>query len=179
MKRYLTLLLIAILLKGFGAFAQKPNKQLKTIPSDGDAQLQVKMFTDHSSVKAGETFKLGFYFDLTMRWHTYPPASEGSMPTVIKLNLPKGFKVIKEDWPKPNLVSGKMAGIMEEAYDEDFFVVYTIQSPTDDIGKQKISASLEWQCCDPSICILGGAKLETSFIMGKQKKKNKLYKYVN
>ncbi len=115
---------------------------------------------------------------MTPNWHTFGTDENGSnMPTQIELKLPKGFKLIKTHWPEKDLVPGKYGGF-EEYYDNDFYVVYTIKAENEISGEQTFKAELNWQCCDPNMCILGEAKLKTKVLIGKRKK-NKLFKLIN
>jgi thiol:disulfide interchange protein DsbD len=157
--------------------AQSPKLALYKLPSEGMSELKTRLFTDMESVKPNETFKVGVHFDLQRGWYTYTQEeNDKNLPTVVNLKLPKGFKVLKEEWPSPSEVPGRKGG-MDKVYKRDFYVVYHIKAPKKK-GMQTITADLEWQVCDPSICKIGEANLETQITVG-DSKKNDLHPLIN
>lgn len=162
---------ISILFAVIGVKAQSVDEAFYALPSDGMSQLTARMFTDYQEVEKGEEFKLAVYFDLDHGWYTYTGEETGkNLPTSIELTLPKGFSIVKTEWPKPMIVPSSKGGT-DKVYKRDFMVVYTIKA-----GKKKtteeLKAQLKWQVCDPTICMIGEASLSTSLKVGKQVKSN-------
>ena len=162
---------VIVLLSVMGIQAQSADEAFYALPSDGMSQLTARMFTDYQEVKKGGEFKLAIHCDLNHGWSTYTSEETGkNLPTSIELTLPKGFSILKTEWPKPMVVPSSKGGT-DKVYKRDFMVVYTIKA-----GKKKtieeLKAQLKWQVCDPTICMIGEASLSTTLRIGKQVKSN-------
>jgi len=134
-------------------------------------QMKLRMISDYSSVKAGQTFRIAIYFKLQDGYYTYTKA-EGmdNLPTEIHFILPDGFDVVDEKWPEPKKKLGKTEKDTELVYDKDFKVVYTITAADEISDNIKISATGSWQVCKSSLCTLGGAELELVLGGGKKQR---------
>jgi len=168
---------MAILFAVVGVKAQSADEAFYALPSDGMSQLTARMFTDYQEVKKGGEFKLAVHFDLDHGWYTYTSEETGkNLPTSIELTLPKGYSIVKTEWPKPMIVLSSKGGV-DKVYKRDFMVVYTIKA-----GKKKadeeLKAQLNWQVCDPTICMIGEAALSTTIKVGKQEK-SKLFDLIH
>ncbi|MDO5980823.1 protein-disulfide reductase DsbD domain-containing protein [Flavivirga spongiicola] len=167
MKHLVTLLFLVFSIVGF---SQSPGKEAKLafykLPNEGMPELKVRMFTNMDTVKTKNVFKLAVSFDLMLNWYTYSKEdSEKNLPTTIDLNIPKGFEIIKEVWPTPLEVPGRKGG-MDKVYKNDFMVVYHIKASKKKKSDATITANIEWQVCDPTICMAGEATIETKIVVG-------------
>jgi thiol:disulfide interchange protein DsbD len=164
-------LLYAFLLFVITLNATAQQDELLNVVSKGTPQMQVRMFTDYSSVKAGKQIKLGVHFDIEVGYYTYPKTKSFShLPTKIQLNVPEGCKIINEVWPKTEMIFGREGE--EEVYSDDFMVVYTIEIAKNCKKEMNLSANVSWQACDASICTVGKCELTTNLHIGKNKKSN-------
>jgi|GEM_PF-6385876 len=157
--------------------AQSADEAFYALPSGGMAQLTARMFTDYQEVDKGAEFILAIHLDLQHGWYTYTSEETGkNLPTSIEVTLPKGYSIVKTEWPKPMTVPSSKGG-MEKVYKRDFMVLYTIKA-----GKKKaeevLKAQLKWQVCDPTICMIGEAALSTTIKVGKQGK-SKLFDLIH
>ncbi len=158
----------ALVFSIFSSQAQNLDQAIYALPSEGISELQVRMFTDCSEIKAGGIIKIGIHFDLESGWYTYTKEeTQSHLPTMIDLIIPEGFSIIKEIWPEPSKHYGSDG--LEAIYNQDFVVVYQIQTPKNIKAPANIEAILSWQVCDANICLVGTAELSTSVNFGKQK----------
>ena len=170
-------ILLLFLVATSSLFAQNPKLALYKLPYDGMSELKTRLFSDMESVEPKGVFKVGVHFDLQRGWYTYTKEeTDKNLPTVITLEIPKGFKIIKEEWPTPDKTPGRKGG-MDKVYKNDFYVVYHIKAPKKK-GDYKLKAALEWQVCDPFICKIGSAALETQITIGKNRKSG-VYPLIN
>ena len=161
-KIYTLLGAVALEISMMPAKAQSVKRAFYELPKGGSDQLTARMFTDFSSVKKRDTFRLAINFEVSPGWYTYSENDTNeNLLTEISLDLPKGLEVIKVMWPEPKIATVR-SGDEEEIYTKDFNVIYFIKNNTVSTSTEKISAIINWQVCDSSICKIGGAKSSTT-----------------
>jgi len=168
MKSQHILIVVAFIFSIFSSQAQNVDQAIYALPSEGINELQVRMFADCSEIKAGSIIKIGIHFDLESGWYTYTnEETQSHLPTMIDVIIPEGFSIIKEIWPEPSKHYGSDG--LESIYNQDFVVVYQIQTPKNIKESANIEAILSWQVCDANICLVGNAEMRTSINFGKHK----------
>ncbi len=133
--------------------------------------LSVRLISDHSTIKAGEPFLLGFHIQHQKGYHTYwkNPGLVG-LATSLEWKMPKGYKVSAINWPYPELSS--MAGNPCYGYERDVTLYVTVIPPMK-IASKTISISVDamWMCCAKN-CFPGSKNLSIDIAVGQIVQKN-------
>ena len=67
-----------------------------------DQNVEARLISSHSTIKAGEPFTIGLQFNIDPTWHTYwSNPGETGLPTSLKLDLPSGFTAGELQFPVP------------------------------------------------------------------------------
>lgn len=137
-----------------------------------DKNVEARLVSSHSTIKAGEPFTIGLQFTIDPTWHTYwiNPGETG-IPTSLKLNLPNGFSAGELQFPVPKkFITDYGFGVREAGYGYDTSVVHplTITPPAGLKPGDKITLSGKagWLMCDPNTCVPGKADLSLTLPVG-------------
>ena len=142
-------------------------------PKNGDGsahQLEAHLLTDVSTVKPGDTFRVGLKLDQDEHWHTYwKSPGEIGLPTDITLGLPDGF--VQEpmgvlqgghEYPVPQRFEDPEAGIISAGYEDEVLQISTVTVPADAApGEHPITMDAGWLICKTS-CIPGSVTLSST-----------------
>jgi thiol:disulfide interchange protein len=137
-----------------------------------DKNVEARLISSHSTIKAGEPFTLGLQFVIDPTWHTYwiNPGETG-IPTTLNLTMPAGFTAGKPGFPIPKkFVLDYGFGVREAGYGYETTVVHplTITPPAGLKAGEKITLSgiSKWLMCDPNTCVPGKAELSITLEVG-------------
>ena len=178
MKINFTIFAIAfcLILSGCKTLSTYPLGYYKVKAHGAPPQMKARMISDHSSIRAGQSFKLGLFFSLQEGYYTYgAEKGQDNLPTDLIIRLPEGFTMIEESWPALIVKHGKTAAESEKVYDSDFKVIYTIIAPSVLAEEIKILCSGSWQVCRAELCAIGGGEFELILGAG-TKKKSELFR---
>lgn len=137
-----------------------------------DKNVEAQLLSSVSAIQPGKPFTVAVKLKIDPTWHTYwKNPGETGKPTVLKLNLPKGFTASELQFPVPKrFVVDFGYNIVEAGFGYVTEVVHpiTITPPGDlPIGTPvTISGTTEWLMCDPSTCIPGKAALSLNLNVG-------------
>ena len=167
---------ICLILSGCNSLSTYPLEYYEVKAHGAPPQMKARMISDHSSIRAGQTFKLGLFFSLQEGYYTYgAEKGKDNLPTDLNIKLPDGFSMIEESWPALKVKHGKTAAESEKVYDSDFKVIYTIIAPSVLAEEIKILCSGSWQVCRAELCAIGGGEFELILGTG-TKKKSELFR---
>ncbi len=167
---------ICLILSGCKTISTYPLEYYEVKAHGAPPQMKARMISDYSSIRAGQSFKLGLFFSLQEGYYTYgAEKGQDNLPTDLSISLPEGFKIIEESWPALKVKHGKTAAESEKVYDSNFKVIYTILAPSVLAEEIKILCSGSWQVCRTELCTMGGGEFELILTTGK-KKKSELFK---
>ena len=137
-----------------------------------DKNVEARLISSHSTIKAGEPFTIGLQFNIDPTWHTYwiNPGETG-IPTSLKLALPAGFTAGELQFPVPKkFITDYGFGVREAGYGYETSVVHTMTITPPSNLKPGESISLTGQSaflmCDPHTCIPGKADLSITLQTG-------------
>ncbi len=137
-----------------------------------DKNVEARLISSHSTIRAGEPFTIGLQFTIDPTWHTYwiNPGETG-IPTSLKLDLPAGFTAGELQFPVPKkFITDYGFGVREAGYGYESSVVHpvTITPPTDLKPGETITLSgrSAFLMCDPHTCIPGKADLSITLQTG-------------
>lgn len=173
MKRKFTIFAITfcLTLSGCNSLNTYPIEYYEVKAHGAPPQMKARMISDHSSIRAGQSFKLGLFFSLQEGYYTYgAEKGQDNLPTDLNIRLPDGFSMIEESWPELKVKQGKTAAASEKIYDCDFEVIYTILAPSVLAEEIIIRCSGSWQVCRAELCAIGGGEFELILETGKKKK---------
>lgn len=125
-----------------------------------DEHARARLVSEHTSLVAGETARLGIAFDIDPGWHLYwDGLNDSGFAPQMSLKLPEGFKARPLLWPAPKRYFPS-DGILDHVYFNHVLLIL----PIDVSGEVppghtvRIEADLEWLVCKEE-CIPGGAKV--------------------
>lgn len=137
-----------------------------------DKNVEARLISSHSTIKAGEPFTIGLQFNIDPTWHTYwiNPGETG-IPTSLKLDLPAGFTAGELQFPVPKkFITDYGFGVREAGYGYETSVVHpvTITPPADLKPGETITLTGQsaFLMCDPHTCIPGKADLSITLQTG-------------
>jgi len=152
-----------------------------------DKNVEARLISSHSTIRAGEPFTIGLQFTIDPTWHTYwiNPGETG-IPTSLKLDLPAGFTAGELQFPVPKkFITDYGFGVREAGYGYESSVVHpvTITPPTDLKPGETITLSgrSAFLMCDPHTCIPGKADLSitlqtgTESVTAPEKRRDRLF----
>lgn len=122
--------------------------------------VHVRLVSNVSSVKAGETFLVGVLYEIRPDWHIYwkNPGDSG-LPTTLSLDLPDGYTAGDLKWPVPEkFISNEIN--LNYGYKESLLLWKEVKAP-DNISRimpVEIKAKTTWVSCR-EICIQGESDL--------------------
>ncbi len=129
--------------------------------------VEVKLVSDISTVKPGESFNLGVLFEIEPGWHIYwkHPGASG-LPTKVEFSVPKDYKTGALNWPEPQTFQNPKGGT-EYGYAHAVLLWSTIDVPRSaGINSHTVlEAELSWLSCR-EICIPGKASLKYDMKIG-------------
>ncbi len=136
--------------------------------------VEVRLFSDHQQVHAGDTIQLGIWLEQDEEWHTYwkSPGSIGK-PTVIDWSLELGagntaeeldVSVSDHQYPIPSKFD--QSGIISYGYEDSVMLTSSVTLPeTLDSDLLYIKAKVEWLVCKES-CIPGETSVSLPLNIG-------------
>ena len=137
-----------------------------------DKNVEARLISSHSTIKAGEPFTIGLQFNIDPTWHTYwiNPGETG-IPTSLKLDLPAGFTAGELQFPVPKkFITDYGFDVREAGYGYETSVVHpvTITPPSDLKPGETITLTGQsaFLMCDPHTCIPGKADLSITLQTG-------------
>lgn len=149
--------------------------QAKEKPGASDLNgLSIELISDHSVIKSGQPFLVGFHVKHEEGYHTYwkNPGLVG-LATNLEWKLPKGYRVSDLKWPHPKVSS--MAGNPCYGYERDVTLFVVITPPKEITAKKvKISVEAMWMCCAES-CFPGNGAFSLDLEVGEQAVKNDIH----
>ncbi len=90
--------------------------------------IEVSVFSDTSSIKAGETFSIVVRFQMKKGWHIYwKNSGNAGMPTDIRVNGPDGFEFGEIQWPRP--IFFKTGDIVTYGYKDQVLLFVPVTVP--------------------------------------------------
>ena len=127
--------------------------------SFGQTGLQIQLVSEQGAIVPGKPFTVGLYLQHDRGWHTYWrfPGIVG-VPTQLKWNLPKGWKVGELVYPEPERTL--MFKIKAQGFDRDVMLRTELTPPANvKIGDQiTLAGTASWMCCGNS-CHPGSMEL--------------------
>jgi len=124
--------------------------------------IQVDLVSDSSSVREGDTVRVGVHFRIESGWHIYgeKPGALGR-PTSIRFELPAGVQVSALHWPEPKKFQADE--LVSFGYDRETLISAELIVPSTMAVQQElpIRAMVEWTLCGPE-CIPGKTDLTIS-----------------
>ncbi|OGG01596.1 MAG: hypothetical protein A3F83_03935 [Candidatus Glassbacteria bacterium RIFCSPLOWO2_12_FULL_58_11] len=130
-------------------------------------QVEVKLLTDRTAVKAGEKFRIGVLFKISEGSHIYwqNPGDAGLAPE-IKWVLPEGFSSGPLFWPLPRRME-EPGGLFVNAYTDEVLLFSWVQPPAVlKEGSLKVAAEANWLVCR-RICVQESARPEIELAIGR------------
>jgi thiol:disulfide interchange protein DsbD len=133
-----------------------------TNADDKPHQVLTRLITDKTSVKPGETFRLGLHLTQDPQWHTYWKApGDIGLPTDITWKLPDGATATAYQYPVPQRF--ELAEIVSFGYDGTVLLHTEVTvSPDAKPGPIELGASAAWLVCKEQ-CIPGEVELSMPF----------------
>lgn len=132
----------------------KPSWPLPGTGKSAADLVKVRAGADVHEVSPGETFLLGFIFEIEPHWHIYwkdPGVSGG--PTRINVKAPKGFEVGRTLFPRPRAF--REDGGDTYGYENRTVIFVEVTAPIELHGNQAaFSADISYMVCK-DICLLG------------------------
>jgi DsbC/DsbD-like thiol-disulfide interchange protein len=124
-----------------------------------DAFVEVELITDNTSIQPGVPFWVGLHMDMDDQWQVYwkNPGDSG-LPTIIKWDLPDGFKAGEVKWPYPMRMD--YPELTTYNY-EDEVILLSEFTPSEDLVEGsvvEIKAQVTWLSC-LKMCVPGKAAL--------------------
>jgi DsbC/DsbD-like thiol-disulfide interchange protein len=109
----------------------------------------VVLLSDALEVEAGKpaVVELRFRVDQGFHVNSHTPASDLSIPTVLKLENASGVKVLGEEYPKGSAF--KLADDTLDVYQGEFRVRLRVVVPK---GQSTLKGGLRYQACDNAAC---------------------------
>ncbi len=140
MKRY-SVLSLALLLAGASAGQLEAPDVVKG-----------KAFLDVDKVRQGSHFRLAFVADIKEGFHLQAPKPpEGFIATVLTVEAPKGFKIVRV-WYPPT-VEKEVLGQKLPLYEgKQTFAALLQAYKSVKVGKQTLTVKLRYQACDDKAC---------------------------
>lgn len=141
---------------------------------DGGRLTERAFLADTLAVEAGKPFTVAFHFTIADKWHMYwrHPGGVGTPLTVLKWNLPPGWKADVVEFPLPILARNNEYEQNFYAYEHEVAFPVKITPPEKfDSGEVTIGAKIEWQVC-AAICIQGEADMRLTLPVGTAKPAN-------
>lgn len=139
-----------------------------------DQNVEARLISSHSTIKAGEPFTIGLQFNIDPTWHTYwSNPGETGLPTSLKLDLPSGFTAGELQFPVPKkFITDYGFDVREAGYGYETSVVHpmTITPPADLKAGETITITgkTAFLMCDPHTCIPGKADLSITLQTGSE-----------
>jgi len=122
--------------------------------------VEAELVAEHDSVQPGGTALLGVRFKLDPRWHVYwkNPGDAGLPPRIV-WELPEGVRAGPVEWPAPERIP--MGTFVNLGYSGEVLLPVEVRVPDGYEGDTlPVAATVDWQVCDDSTCVLGDARLE-------------------
>src|ERR1700719_479945 len=125
----------------------------------GKELVKASLVADSSAIVPGKPFSVGLLLRMAPGWHTYWKYSgDARLPTEIKWNVPRGWKVGDIQWPIP-LKTIDPGDILTYGYQDEVLLIQEITPPANITEASiKLSAQADWLVCE-KICIPGSANL--------------------
>ena len=128
----------------------------------GKRLVQADVVANVSAVVAGEPFLVGVRLKMEPHWHTYwKYPGDAGIPTDIKWQLPRGWRVGDIQWPVP-LKLQEPGDILIYGYHDEVLLIQQI-TPAPDVtsATANLSANVSWLVCE-KICIPGDGTVSLS-----------------
>ncbi|MEO8727389.1 MAG: protein-disulfide reductase DsbD domain-containing protein [Acidobacteriaceae bacterium] len=121
------------------------------------AQLEVRLVSEQSAIRAGQDFWIGLDFELQPGWHVYwiNPGDSGEPPKV-RWTLPDGFNAGYFQWPKPERI--RLASLVDYGYSNHVLLMLPMHAGAKAAKSADLLANVHWLVCR-EICIPGKAQL--------------------
>ena len=140
--------------------------------TDGTEVTERALVSDTAAVESGKPFRLGIYFKIAPKWHTYWQfGASPYFPFGVEWELPAGWQVGPVNFPLPELVVDQDGNTLFGYEHEVLFSMAITPSGKPLQGEVRIGAKLRWQVCEKE-CILGNADLELKLPAGEAKPAN-------
>ncbi len=123
--------------------------------------VKVKLISNISSIKPGENFLIGAYFEISPSWHIYwKNPGDAGLPTQVKTSLPEGFNADQIHWPAPSSFN-QGSGLLGYGYEKDVLLFQEVTPPAAlEYGNTvHISADVKWVGCS-GVCVPGKKSLK-------------------
>ena len=117
-------------------------------------QVEIRLITDTTAVRPGDTFRLGLWLEQDQDWHTYWKVNpEVGLPTDITWTVPEGATTTPYVYPVPQRFD--LQGIVSYGYDDQVLFFTEVTLPEDlTPGTVMVGASATWLTCKVQ-CING------------------------
>lgn len=125
-------------------------------------QVELRLITDKSFARPGDTFRLGLWLEQDEGWHTYwKYNNEVGLPTNITWTVPGGATHTDYTYPVPQRFD--LMEIISYGYDDQVLFFTEITLPDDiEPGPVTLAAEADWLTCLVQ-CINGEGKVELTF----------------
>ncbi len=127
-----------------------------------DQHVTAELVAKTTSVRPGETARLGLRLDHEDKWHTYWKTTATGYSPSLRWELPEGFAAGEIQWPVPRPYES--LGYVEYVYEDEVLLPVDLRVPqTAEPGSEIIlRARAEWLMCTDTTCIPGGVDLALS-----------------
>jgi thiol:disulfide interchange protein DsbD len=123
----------------------------------GNDYVKVHAYPSYDKIMIGNTIWLAFTFKMEKGWHIYwKNPGDAGLATIIKLDLPKGFKLVDIHYPNPT--SFPFSNMVNFGYEKEVTLVASVKlDPEIKYGKYTINADISWLACKEE-CLPGKTK---------------------
>lgn len=128
-------------------------------PVRGD-HVEAELVAEHESVQPGGVVLVGIRLQLDPHWHVYwKNPGDAGLPPRIQWKLPEGVQAGPVEWPAPERIT--MGTFVNLGYSGEVLLPVEVRVPDDYEGDTlPVAATVDWQVCDDSTCVLGDATLD-------------------
>jgi len=165
--RWATALLWGLVVSGT-AWAQVPSSAVALgAPDEGEPRVEATLLTDVSSVKPGDSFRVGVRFRMDPGWHIYwkNPGDSG-LSTELSWDTP-GVTVGEMRWPFPSTFRTPDGFIVTHGYKDEVLLFAEAQASEQAKGSLILSAAVDALLCEVN-CIPAQMVLTRPLAVGMQ-----------
>lgn len=124
-----------------------------------DQHVTAELVAETTSVRPGETARLGLRLNHEETWHTYWKITATGYSPSLRWDLPEGMEAGEIQWPVPRPYES--LGYVEYVYEGEVLLPVGIRVPRDaEVGTEVVlRARAEWLMCTDTMCIPGSVDL--------------------
>lgn len=133
-------------------------------PPSQPPKVHVRLISDRDAVKPGSTFTVAVEQNIETGWHTYwLNPGEAGQPTVVKWDLPAGWKAGAIQWPYPIRIP--VGPLMDYGYEGKPWLLIDLTVPADaPVGATTLKALVQYLVCR-EVCIPEDANVELPLVI--------------